>query len=154
MYDFWCEGAIIILQFVLLIGTIEISQNTKRDECSHGAREETQCGYPDRIFIVMKQTVYANLVKVKYHCCDEETSAGGDTEQVACSHGRNKSPSHMFEFVTVIHGSHHTLGNSIQYRSIWMVLLVDLFHICLKDLKPRNKRSKMEILDGLHLVLL
>lgn len=59
---------------------------------------------------------------------------------------------HLFEFVTVIHGSHHVLGNTIQYRSIWMALLVDLPHIHLKDLKPRNKRSRMEILDGLHLV--
>lgn len=52
---------------------------------------------------------------------------------------------HLFEFVTVIHGSHHMLGNTIQYRSIWMALLVDLPHIHLKDLKPRNKRSRMEI---------
>lgn len=61
-------------------------------------------------------------------------------------------PGHLFEFVTVIHGSHHMLGNTIQYRRIWMALLVDLLHIRLKDLKPQNKRSKMEILDGLRLV--
>lgn len=60
-------------------------------------RKYTAFGCPNRIFMVMKQTIRAMLAKVNNHCSEkvrlEQCLAFEDNEQMACSHNRNDAGS-------------------------------------------------------------
>lgn len=111
---------------------------------------------PDKIFMVTKQTKHVKLVRVKYRCCKrvqlEWRLAFEDKAPAACYHGRNGAGSLIWVRYCDSCVLHHMLGNKIHYRSVWMAFLGQPVLDPLERFKALHERSKMELLDELHLV--